>query len=123
MNRHGLTHPRMMAVLQPNFYPSSCTIATPSTVQDDYGEQEGVLTPVAGLVGLDCRIAPMSSREQRTAQQIYATATHHVALNGYYPAITTTAMSAQVDGVQYDIEGVEHDGNDQMTRLLVRRVA
>lgn len=112
----------MMAVLQPNFYPSLCTIAVPSTVQDGYGQEAGVLTPVAGLTALACRIAPMSSREQRTAQQVYATATHHVALNGYYPAITTTAMAAQVDGVNYDIEGVEHDGNDQMTRLYVRRV-
>lgn len=122
MNSNGVLHPRLLERLRPVYYPSVCTIAMPSTTQDEYGQEEGILTPVAGLIGLACRIAPISSREQRTAQQVYSTATHHIALAGYYPGISTTTMSAQVDGVTYNIEGVEHDGNRETTRLFVRRV-
>jgi hypothetical protein len=124
MQQRGVIHPDMLDRLRvpvDDFYPSLCTIASASVVQDEYGQEEGVLTPVEGLTNLPCRIAPRSSGETRSTQQVYAEASHHVALAGYYPAIQTT-HAAQVDGVTYDIEGVEHDGNHTMTRLFLRLV-
>lgn len=121
MQQHGLIHPHMMGRIQPNFYPSLCTIGARSTAQDEYGQEIGTVTPVGGLTDLACRIAPRGATETRSAQQIYATSTHHVALNGYYPAIAPHHV-ATVDGIDYDIEGVEHDGNHETTRLFVRRV-
>lgn len=121
MNQYGIAHPALLPHLQPNFYPSLCTIAIADTIQDEFGEEMGTLTPVAGMINIPSRLAPRGSTELRSAQQIYAQATHHLALNGYYPGIDTE-MSAQVDGVTYDIEGVEHDGNDEMTRLYLREV-
>lgn len=121
MQQRGLIHSHMLERIRPNFYPSLCTIGERSTAQDDYGQEIGMVTPIGGLIDLACRIAPRGSAETRSAQQIYATSTHHVALNGYYPAIAPHHV-ATVDGVDYDIEGVEHDGQHIATRLFVRRV-
>lgn len=121
MQQHGIVHPGLLAKLQPNFYPSLCTIAVPSTVQDEFGEETATLTPVVGMTNIPCRVAPRGVNEVRQTEQIYTEATHHVALNGHYPGIANT-MAAQIDGVTYDIEGVEHDGNQKTTRVYLRLV-
>lgn len=121
MNKHGIVHPRMMEALQPNFYPSVCTIQDLNATRDSVGQLIPNPTDLAAHIDLPCRIAPRSTREVRTENQIYVNATHHVALNGYYPDIDEV-MTAVVDGVAYDIEGVEHDGNRKTSRLFVRLI-
>lgn len=121
MNYPALIHPDWLAHVQPNHYPSLCTIRTPNTTRDAIGHPVPNPQDLGGHIDIACRIAPVNTREVRTELQIYVNATHHVALNGYYPDIAED-MSAVVDGVSYDIEGVEHDGNDVMTRLWVRIV-
>jgi SPP1 family predicted phage head-tail adaptor len=120
MNQRGIVHPALLARVRPGFYPSLCTVQELTAVQDEYGEEIQSYVDVPNHVDIACRIAPRSSREQREAQQVYAEATHHVALGGHYPAILP-AMRVLVDGLAYAIEGPpQHDGNQQMTRLYVR---
>lgn len=122
MNQLGLIHPDLLTRLTPSFYTSSCTIQTPATTRNAVTNQvSGSPADYAGHVGLACAVAPITARENRQPDQRYATATHHVALAGYYPTITPV-MLAVVDGVTYDIEGVEVDSKDQTTRLFVRLV-
>ena len=119
MRQHGIVHPLMLERIQPNFYPSLCTIMQPNGVRDEVGYLAPSPTILNGHADLPCRIAPRSTREVRSENQIYVNATHHVALGGYYPDITEN-MAAIVDEVTYDIEGVEWDGNQKTTRLWVR---
>ena len=122
MQQRGLIHPQMMERVQPNFYPSRCTIQQATETQDSYGQPMPDWGDLAGMIDLPCRIAPRSTQERRTPAQVYVTATHQVSLAGYYPNIVE-AMQSVVDGVAYNIEGVEHDGNHKTTRLFVSRVA
>ena len=118
-NQLGLIHPNMLTRLQPNFYPSSCTIQEATEAADSYGQLIPTWGNLAEHVDLNCRIAPEGGSEQRAQIQVYAIHQWRVALNGYYPTIIET-MRAVVDGVTYEIEQVVHDGNDKMTRLSVR---
>lgn len=129
MQQYGLVHPRMLPELIPDFYASLCTITDLGSPppRNQYGEATGTPLPVSGLVDIPCRIAPRSSREVRQPAQIYATATHHVALAGCFldefglPMIKPRMLAA-VDGYTYEIEGYEDDGNDKTSRLYVRQV-
>lgn len=122
MQQRGIVHPDLMVRLQPNFYPSLCTIQEANTTRDEYGQEISSPINLPGNVDIPCRISPMTSQETRTLQQVYATSTHHIALNGYYPAISA-GMLAVVDGVSYQVEGPpQHDGNQKTTRIYVRQV-
>lgn len=121
MQQRGIVHPDMLARLQPNFYPSLCTILVPSQAQDAWGQVIGTPSILEDYEDLPCRIAPASGREQRSAQQVYVEGQYHIALNGYYPAITEQ-MIATVNATEYNIEHVEHDGNQKTTRIMVRLV-
>lgn len=122
MQQRGIVHPRLMERVQPNFYPSLCTIQTTSTEQDEYGQEIGTVASLEGHTDIPCRIAPViADSERRTPQQVYVEGRFNVALNGYYPAIQED-MVAEVDGTSYGIEFVGHDGNHTMTHLIVRLV-
>lgn len=121
MQQRGIVHPSLLDRVQPNFYPSLCTIQLPDAIRDSVGQLIADPLALDGHVDIPCRISPRGAREVRTENQVYVNATHHVALGGYYPDITE-AMSAVVDGVRYDIEGVEWDGNQIATRLYVRLI-
>jgi hypothetical protein len=119
MQQRGIVHPLMLERIQPNFYPSLCTIQEPNGTRSSSGYLVPNPTDLPGHIDLPCRIAPRSTREVRDENQTYVNATHHIALGGYYPDITEV-MLAVVDGTTYDIEGVEWDGNQKTTRLFVR---
>lgn len=110
----------MLAAIPAGVYPSLCTIQVGTGTQDAYGHVEPVTWGnLASHVNLACRIAPRGASERRQPEQVYAEATHTVSLQGYYPAIRAS-MRAVVNGVAYDIDGVEHDGNQVTTRLYAR---
>ena len=122
MQDRGIVHPDMLERVQPNFYPSLCTIQTATAVDDPFGETTLTWADLAAHIDIPCRIAPADSREMRNADQVYTSATHKVNLNGYYPAIAAGHQTI-VDDVTYSIEGPpQHDGNRKMTRLMVRKV-
>lgn len=121
-NQLGIIHPNMLTRLQPNFYPSSCTIQEATEAADSYGQLIPTWGNLADHVAIRCRIAPnppQSGDEQRMQTQIYTVHSWLISFNGYYPAILET-MRAVVDGMTYDIIQVQHDGNDKTTRLSVR---
>lgn len=122
MQDHGIVHPRMLERLQPNFYPSLCTIQVSTDSDDTTGETLHDWNDLAEHENIPCRISAVNSREQRNADQVYAMATHQVNLNGYYPAIEAKHR-AVVDEVAYQIEGPpQHDGNQKTTRMFVRKI-
>ena len=122
MRQHGVVHPDLMERVQPNFYPSLCTIGTATVVDDPFGEPVSTWVDLEDHVQIPCRISPTGTREQRSAEQAYAAATHIISLNGYYPAIDAH-MQATVDGITYQIEGdPQSDGNKKTTRLHVRKI-
>lgn len=108
-------------------YKSLCTIQQPNISVDGAGGQ--LYTPatnVPGLVNIPCMKAPTSpvrvqATEMKALEDIMSKVPLHVLLNGYYPAITPD-LWALVDGVQYDIIGVESDSQSQMTRLELQLV-
>lgn len=82
---------------------------------------------MAGMADIPCRIAPVSAtnitdKEVRTesVQALYSL--RELKLNGYYPLIQARVMLAHVDGVRYQIRGVEHDSEHFSTRLLVETI-
>jgi len=128
----ALVHPHMLAALA-DFYPSLCTLQ--SRAADDelwgapsvnaYGVPDGDLADVVGLIGLACSVnqPPRSSQAQETRfpDKTVTTATHCIALAGYYPTITT-AMVAVVGAVTYNVLSVAHDAQSASTWLLVELV-
>jgi len=63
----------------------------------------------------------IQATEVRALAEIMDKGLRHCLLNDYYPAITAD-LWALVDGVTYDILGVEHDSQKQMTRLQLQLV-
>ena len=116
-----LVHPRWLDALT-GLFPSVCTIQAPANTNVKGDIVKAPWTNVGGLVGIPCRLSPVSpGREVRTGDQSYMVTTHYVTLRGRYAGIAPH-MQAVVDGVAYDIEGVTGDGSAVMTRLAVRAV-
>ncbi len=117
-----VVHPRLLQSLA-TFYPSRCTIQTAANINVKGDVIKAPWSDLAGHVSIPCRVAPATgrSREVRLADQVYAIASHTVALAGHYPDIRPS-MRAVVDGRAYDIEAVEHDGQGATTWLQTRIV-
>jgi hypothetical protein len=115
------------------------TFVSLCTIQKQTGAKLGAGQPdptayanVAGLVNIPCMDAvPSTARVQATEVKeltdILSKGLRHVLLNGYYPESTPDGQipsnwRAIVDGVIYDILGVEHDSQNQQTRLMLQLV-
>jgi len=119
----AILDPRMNDELD-DFYPSLCTIQTPTEVEDDSGAIVEGWTDLADHVDLSCADAVNAvggGTEVKQTDMTYVFADHTISFNGYYPAITAK-MSAVVDGVRYDILLPQSGSMDDTTRLLVRKV-
>lgn len=75
---------------------------------------------VTGYVNLPCIAAPIAAAEKKELGQETGIAMLHVILNGLCPAIET-AMRAVLDGITYDILGVDNDSQKTMTTLDLRK--
>lgn len=122
-NQLGIVHPEMLARLQANFYPSVCAIQSATETPDSFGQLQQSWSNLAGHGAIPCRVAPESNPrgEIRDQAQTFAVHRWRIVLNGYYPSIIEK-MRAVVNATAYDIERVEHDGNEEMTRLVCRIV-
>lgn len=116
----------MVAVGTDIGWPSLCTISAPDGVPGYGGAPSGNYTPVSGLVAVPCRDAVTSASIQATElkalQEIESKGLRHLLLNGYYPQASPdgqipTFWRAVVDGITYNILGVEHDSETSQTRL------
>ncbi len=118
----------MTEAVNTGLFVSLCTIAQPDVNPGYGGAQTGNFTNVPGLVNIPCMDSvpspgSITATESKTLQEIMSLGVRHVLLNGYYPQVTTpdgqipTAWRATVDGVNYDLIGVEHDSQNTQTRL------
>ena len=119
----------MPAVRATGLQSSLATFQAPS--QDfSTGMAPDSWTDVAGLVGIHCQLGPETdmrviANEQRTQPMITASNIHRLELDDFYPTIETgwrSGWRVLVDGIAYDISGVEHDSQSVVTRLCVRDV-
>jgi hypothetical protein len=83
-------------------------------------------TPVAGLIDIKCMDAPLgtgegfSVDEGKAQPQILSKGERHILLDAYYPAavaVWRNGGNVVIDGVTYDLLGVEPDSQRQETRV------
>ena len=120
----------MSEAIKEGTFVSLCTIKQPDNVFTDSGFPSGNFVNMAGLVNIPCMKAPQSmlrigANEVKAVVGNESIEPSHVLLNGYYPAIpqvtnSRPALQAIVDGIAYEVMGVEHDSQFQMSRLTVR---
>lgn len=123
----------MIEVKDSGLFVSLCTIEQTSGTLTASGFPDGTFTAIAGLSNIPCMRAPVSmsfirASEEKREPGIETLEPVHILLNGYYPAIpqltsTRPSLRAVVDGINYEVMGVEHDSQQQMTRLLARVAA
>lgn len=121
MRQGTLVHPSWLTRLAPTFFASTATVQRATMTQSATGAQVASWAALSGHEGLRCRIAPAKADERRSQSQVYAEYSHTVVLAGYYPTVTELDRVV-VDGSTYEVVGVQVDGNDAVTRLLVRVV-
>ena len=122
----ALAHPHLVHHLV-DFFPQRVTIQEPTITRNSTEEEVKTWANKAGLVDLPCAVASAGmataagARETRAVMMSFAVRLFKILIGGYHTAILPT-MRAVIDGVNYDILGVEHDTQAVMTRLNVERV-
>lgn len=106
-------------------YPSRCSIqlvASGDTPSGQLVTAGGEL--VSGHINIPCALGAFSKdtttdNEKRDARILEEFTRRMCKLNGYYPTIVERQMRAVVDGVIYNIRGVESDSAHVSTRLYL----
>lgn len=129
MKQGVIIHPQMLARLTPTFLATTGTVQAATVTQSATGAIVQTWADVAGLVALPCRIAPAGANERREPTGTYADISHIAILSNIGVSgdslidnsAVTEMMRFVADGTEYDIVGVEVDGNQQMIRLRLRQ--
>ncbi len=117
-----LLHPRLQASLREHF-TSRCTIASKVyTVSESRQRVRTGNAPIAGMVDIPSSQAALilirpTDKEDRTQKILSTDTQRQVKLLGFYPQIVAEQMEAIVDGVTFQIVGVEADSLSFSTRL------
>jgi head-tail adaptor len=111
-------HPRMMATLFPMMV-STGTIQQATEVRDAAGQPIKTWVDLAGHVAIPCHIETTGGSETKASNQVYATATHEIVLQGYYPLITPKMHLVDNAGAVYDILLVDQESFGTFTKLIV----
>jgi len=109
-------------------FVSLFTAQMPSGNLGPSGAPDGLFNPVSGLTNIPCTAPPVSdsrieATEVKDLAEILSVKLKHVLLNGYYGTLddaSNKGWNCLLDGVAYDILGVEHDSQRIMTRVSVR---
>ncbi len=111
-------------------FVSSFTAQQPDGVISGPGAPSGTYTNVSGLTAIQCMDAPditqqvkVGAFQQRAGSQVLSEADRHVLLDGYYPTLQDgwrDGWRAIVDGVTYNIFGVESDSQRTQTRVKLQ---
>lgn len=123
----SLVNPKLRAKL-PEHWLSSCTIQSVTVTLSESGQKVPyAASNVAGLVNIQCRMAPIidarpTDEEIRTTGLRLEHSKRILKLNGYFPQIVNRAMQAVVDGVTFEIRGVEADSQSFSTRLRLESI-
>lgn len=106
-------------------YPSRCTIQFVSKADTPSGQSVNSSgLPVSGHLNIPCALGAFSKDTTTDNERRGPTVTEEFSrrickLSGYYPAIVERQMRAVVDGVIYNIRGVESDSQHVSTRLYL----
>jgi len=101
---------------------SLCTISRSPEVSNDAGAPYP-LAPyeqLDGHVDIECIKASLADSEEKATPEVLTRNLWQTILAGYFPEITTRDR-ATVDGITYDIVGVDADSQRVMTRLTLQR--
>ncbi len=122
----------MPAVIATGLLVSLFTAQAPSSVLGGTGAPDGTYANVIGLVNIACTAPPYAfgdssirAEEMKAVPDIASLRFLHTLLDGYYPLLKTgwpQGWRCLIDGVNYDIIGVESDSQSKMTRVSVRLV-
>jgi head-tail adaptor len=120
MTIRALTDSRMMEQLA-DFFPQTCTIQTLTETKNSVGDV--IFTPVdyPAHIDLACRITAAGGSENRRPNMTYSIDNFIVLLRDYYDTITNK-MRVKNGSTYYNILLVEHDAQNEMTRLTVEIV-
>lgn len=118
----------MPAAVATGLFISRLTFQAPDGNFTTSGAPSGAYANVPGLVNIQCMDAPMSeariqATETKELDDILSKRLRHVALDGSYPAAYDAAdlgWRAIVDGVTYDVLGVEPDSQRTQTRVSLQ---
>jgi head-tail adaptor len=110
-------HPRLMTSLTP-IMVSTATIQEATEIRDPAGQPVKTWSDLLGHVALPCNINTTGGGESKAANQVYATATHEILLQGYYPLITPKHRMIDGSGAIYDILLVNQDPFQAFTKLV-----
>jgi head-tail adaptor len=102
-----------------DFFPQTCTIQAATEMQNSASDV--VLTWVDHLIDLPCRIIAAGGSENRRPNITYSIDNFIVLLRDYYDTITNE-MRVKNGSIYYNILLVEHDAQDEMTRLTTEIV-
>lgn len=116
-----LTHPRLAATLQRDFFSDFCTIRQPVEVRNAVGEDVPDWVNKPGCEAIPCRVAAGSGGERHTSEMTTYNATHIILLAGTFVGLDET-MQAVVAGQIYEIALVGSSAEGALTRLLTRIV-
>lgn len=114
----ALVHPERLARLD-RFFPTLCNIERAAIVQDEHGEE--TLTWSVLVSDARCSIHPQGGTEMREEQQTTVRSTHHIDLQGYYPALVELDRVV-AEGRTYNVLLVEHDSQRSRTSLAAEIV-
>ncbi len=119
---------------------STCTVQQPNGAFVGAGQPSGGWTPIAGVIGIQCMDAPISTGEhlkadeQKAIPEIQSRIFRHVLLMGFYgdkipwgnegqrPALQAVITGPDGVPVTYELVGVESDSQQQTTRLALHQV-
>ncbi len=120
----------MVLAVGSGLFVSSFTAQQPDGVISGPGAPSGTYTDVVGLTAIQCMDAPaitaqikVEAFQVRTGAQVLSQADRHVLLDGYYPTLQNgwrDGWRAIVDGVTYNIFGVEPDSQRTQTRVTLQ---
>ena len=113
-----LIHPKMMEMLQANFFPQTCTLNAPVKGTNKLGE---VTRTYQQKYTVPCRVGTIGGGEQRTPQQTYLEETSVILIQGQFHDLTEE-WTVSVDGIDYNIilPPVIQNPEGALTRLTVR---
>ena len=123
----------MPAAVATGLFVSACTIQAPDGNYSASGQPSGTYADVSGLVGIQCMDAPditqqvkVGANQIRNVAEITDVADRHVLLDAYYPTLQAgwrAGWRAIVDGITYNIFGVESDSQRTQTRVKLQAVS
>lgn len=113
----------------PNPWASLCTIVqkqfTLSAVNQPI--ETGSYPLIDGMVAIPCLMSTEKSNENRDESRRDSPIESKYSrircrLNGYFPDIKSRSMAAQVDGIVWQIRGIEYDSQKLCTILILERI-